>query len=137
MGQFRLKFRVMNALALVPSPWCDEWESWFFPPGTQLHWVLCAAWQYYMMNHTFLSDEAYDVLARMLLRNYDWLERKGHQHLKHCPKSALESGGSLYREVSNFPTLVKMSGSMLYDQFMHGNIRPAFAHNLHAGMEMT
>ncbi len=126
MGQFRLKFRVMYADALVPNPWCEEWETWFFPPGTQLHWLLMSAWLYYQMDKSVLCDAAYDTLARMFFLNYDWLERKGHQHLKYAPKEALAESTSLYREVLNFPMMVQQASEKLYDLYTSGNIRGSF-----------
>lgn len=119
------KFRTMYAGELAPDPWCTDWEAVFFPPHLQLQWFLCSASQYYSMNKPFLSDYVNDCMARMLLMSYDKLSN--HNHIKHCPKEALEAGGSLFAESRKLPLIVRSVGYKLMEMAEEGLIRKELA----------
>ena len=120
-GSLKTSFRVMYADELAPHPWCDDWEVVFFPPHLQLQWFLCAAYAYYGLCTTFISDAVNDSVAHMLRTSHaHWAD---HNHAQYCPIHALESGGSLHKEYSKFPLIIQHTARTLVEKAEEGLIR--------------
>jgi len=69
-------------------------------PNQAVSWVLMAAYAYYHLDTTILTDEDYDAAFRLIQANYDTID---HPHLHLIPKG--EKSTTLFNV--DFPTTTK------------------------------
>lgn len=73
-------------------------------------WYLMASYAYYELDSPFLSDYAFDNLAKFMLKNWDTIE---HRHKNLITVDELAAGSLLNRD---FPEIVKESAKNLLKQ---------------------
>lgn len=74
-------------------------------------WYLMASHAYYDLDRPFLSDAAFDQLAKIMLMAWDRIE---HPHKEWITKDDLEAGSLLRRD---FPTITKDTTRRLLNEY--------------------
>lgn len=94
--------------------WLDSlmWSYIEEAPNAAVSWYMAASYSYYYLDDPFITDSAYDELAKYILKNYKKLT---HSHKKFITKDDLRCG-SLQCAEKDYPTIVKCVANRLNER---------------------